>query len=188
MKDDFNLIICGIGGQGIITLTRVIAEAFLIEKKEVKSSQVHGLSQRGGSVLTHLRAGKNIYSPLIKEKGADLILALELQELIRNLKWVNKKTFILADKKIIKISPQTKQEKIINFLTSNFKKLKLIEAEKIARENFQNPVLAGTILLSFAVKRKILPLKENSIILAFKKIFPKKISELNKKAFYFKLK
>ena len=79
MKKDFNIIISGVGGQGIITLTRILTEAALIEKYDIKSSELHGRSQRGGSVESHIRFGRKIYSPLVKRGGSDLIISLEAQ-------------------------------------------------------------------------------------------------------------
>jgi len=60
-KKDFNLIIVGTGGQGLITLLQILAEAALIEGYEVKTSELHGLSQRGGSVEVHIRFGKKFF-------------------------------------------------------------------------------------------------------------------------------
>lgn len=76
MKNNFNIIISGIGGQGVITLTRILAETAFLEGYDVKTSELHGLSQRGGSVETHIRFGKNIYSPLIMPSQVDLIIDL----------------------------------------------------------------------------------------------------------------
>ena len=75
MKNNFNIIISGIGGQGIITLTRILAEAALLQGLDVKTSELHGLSQRGGSVETHIRFGRNIFSPLVRQGSADLIIS-----------------------------------------------------------------------------------------------------------------
>lgn len=80
---NFNIILVGVGGQGIITLTRILAQAALIERYDVKTSELHGLSQRGGSVEAHVRFGAKIYSPLVKRAGADLIISLEIQETLR---------------------------------------------------------------------------------------------------------
>lgn len=76
MYKNFNIIIAGIGGQGVITLTRILANAALLDGYDVKTSELHGLSQRGGSVETHIRFGKKIYSPLIMPGQADLVIDL----------------------------------------------------------------------------------------------------------------
>jgi len=74
----FNIIISGVGGQGVITLLSLIDEASFIEGYDVKSSELHGLSQRGGSVEAHIRFGKKVYSPLISLGSADLVISLEM--------------------------------------------------------------------------------------------------------------
>jgi len=92
MEKDFNIIIIGTGGQGLITLLQVLAEAALIENYDVKTSELHGLSQRGGSVEVHIRFGKEIHSPLVSQSGADLVLALEIQESLKGIYFANRKT------------------------------------------------------------------------------------------------
>ena len=64
-NNNFNIIIAGVGGQGLITVTQILAEAALIEGYDVKTSELHGLSQRGGSVETYIRFGKEIYAHLL---------------------------------------------------------------------------------------------------------------------------
>ena len=90
-KNAFNIVISGIGGQGIITLARILAYAAIIEKMDVKTSELHGLSQRGGSVETHIRFGKIIYSPLVRRGGADLIISLDAQESINVCSYAGEK-------------------------------------------------------------------------------------------------
>jgi indolepyruvate ferredoxin oxidoreductase beta subunit len=75
-KQEFNMIINGVGGQGLITLLKIISEAALVEGKDIRTSELHGLSQRGGSVEVYIRFGKKIWSPLVEKGKADLILSL----------------------------------------------------------------------------------------------------------------
>ena len=85
-KNQFNIVIVGTGGQGLITLLQVLAEAAVFSGLDIKTSELHGLSQRGGSVEVHIRFGKKIYSPLVAQGEADLVIALEMQEsVLRNL-------------------------------------------------------------------------------------------------------
>jgi len=63
--EQFNIVIAGTGGQGLITLLQVISEAAMAEGYDIRTSELHGLSQRGGSVEVHIRFGKKIYSPLV---------------------------------------------------------------------------------------------------------------------------
>jgi len=78
-----NILIAGVGGQGILLASEVLGEAFLRSGFDVKKSEVHGMAQRGGSVTTHLRYGPTVYSPLIEPGTADLLLAFEKIEALR---------------------------------------------------------------------------------------------------------
>src|SRR4030042_4394517 len=101
--DQFNIVIKGVGGQGLITLLQIIAEAALSEGYSVRTSELHGLSQRGGSVEVHIRFGKKIYSPIVAQGKADLILGLEMQEGLRGAPFSNKKTKFLINNQIHQI-------------------------------------------------------------------------------------
>jgi len=181
---NFNLIICGVGGQGQITLLRILSEAALIEKKDFKASETHGLSQRGGSVEVHFRMG-NVFSPLVSEASADLILALELQEALRAMYYCSQKTKVLIDDKIIPIPGEKplKKEEILKEIQKFTKNFEVIQASKICKEKLGNEILAGIYLISFCCHKKLIPLKPESLSLAIKKIIPPKYLDLNLKAF-----
>lgn len=182
----FSLVIAGVGGQGLITLTKILAIAAMEEGYEVRTSELHGLSQRGGSVETHIRLGKKIYSPLVKQGGADLIISIEAQEALKARYYASKKTgtvFLINNfftpifnQKAISI------EKISENLKKFSKKIILIPATEITKKELGNPVLAGVYLLSLASFKNLIPLKPSSILRAIKKIVPEKYFELNKKA------
>ena len=185
MKREFNIVIVGTGGQGLITLLQIIAEAAVTEGYDVKTSESHGLSQRGGSVEVHIRFGKKIYSPLVPQGEADLILGLEMQECLNAVHFSNSKTTFLINKYIVPIPLQKSvPEKII---LENLKKFTgniiLIPAAEICQKEFGTNVVSGIYLLSFASFKNLIPLKSNSIIKAVKKIVPKKYFELNQKTF-----
>jgi indolepyruvate ferredoxin oxidoreductase beta subunit len=80
-----NILIVGVGGQGIVLAGDVISQAALLAGYDVKASEVHGMSQRGGSVVSEVRFGEHVYSPLIPPPGADFLLAFELLEGVRGL-------------------------------------------------------------------------------------------------------
>lgn len=95
-----NVLMAGVGGQGIITASAVLAEAALIAGLDVKKSEVHGMSQRGGSVESHVRFSEHqVYSPLIPWNGADVVLGLELLETVRNAHWCRQSGAILVDER-----------------------------------------------------------------------------------------
>ena len=184
-KKDFNMIVVGTGGQGQITLLQIVARAALEEGYDVKTSELHGLSQRGGSVEVHLRFGRKIYSPLIPQGEADLILGLEMQECLNAVHFSNSKTTFLINKYIVPISLQKAipEEEILKNLKKITKNIILISAAEICQKEFGTNVVSGIYLLGFASFKNLIPLKSNSIIKAVKKIVPKKYFELNQKTF-----
>ncbi len=92
-----NIVICGVGGQGIILASNVLCTAAFAEGNDVKKSEVHGMAQRGGSVITHVRFGKKVHSPLIEQGTADLILAFEKLEALRYLNYVKPEGMIIVN-------------------------------------------------------------------------------------------
>ena len=183
LKKNFNIIIAGVGGQGLITLTRIIAQAALIEGYDVKTSELHGLSQRGGSVQTHIRFGNKVYSPLVPFGKADLILGLEITESLRNINFANEKTIILANKNQIFYQGAPSLEKITRELKRIFKnKAHLIPASETCQKKLGKEIVSGIYLLGVGIVKKIIPLREKSILLAIKEVVPQKYFEINKKA------
>jgi len=182
---EFNTLIVGTGGQGQITLLQILAEAALFEGYDVKTSELHGLSQRGGSVEVHLRFGKNIYSPLISRGKANLILGLEMQEALKAYLFANPKTTFLMNKEIISIPLEKNltEKNILKNLKKITKNVFLIPATEICQKGVGNKVVAGVYLLSLASFKKLIPIKPASILKAIKKIIPKKYLELNLKTF-----
>ncbi|MHC4660563.1 MAG: indolepyruvate oxidoreductase subunit beta [Planctomycetota bacterium] len=83
MEKTTNILICGVGGQGVILVSELLGQAAVFAGMEVKQSEVHGVAQRGGAVVSHVRMGKKVYSPLIKTGESDFILAFEKLEAVR---------------------------------------------------------------------------------------------------------
>ncbi len=179
-KNNFNIVIAGVGGQGVITLTQIIAESALLEGKEVRASELHGLSQRGGSVETHLRIGKNIHSPLVV--SADLILSLEITESLRKVAYASKKTKFLINGYSIDYQGGLSEKQISSKINLIKQKKYLIPASKICLKELGKEVLSGVFLLSFAVHNKLIPLKPESVLKTIENM-PKKYIDINKKAF-----
>ncbi len=185
MKKDFNIIIVGTGGQGLITLLQIIAEAALLEKYDVKTSELHGLSQRGGSVEVHARLGQEIFSPLVSQGKADLILGLEMQECLKASYFTNPKTIFLINKYRIPIPLQRllSEEEIVKNLKKFSENIILVPAAEICQKELGNNVTAGVYLLTLASFKKLIPLKPNSILKAIKNTISEKYLELNQETF-----
>jgi len=199
-KKEFNIIIAGVGGQGVITLLRVLAEAALIEGYQPRTSELHGLSQRGGSLQAHLRIGpsallgtssstslgtsKAIFSPLVSQAKADLILALEMSEALRPISFANKRTSFLINEKFIPFFGGPGEKDIVQKIKKLAqKKTYLIRASEICSKEFKKEILAGVYLVSWAAFKEIIPLEPNSILKGLDRVISKKYLSLNKKAF-----
>lgn len=188
MKNNFNILITGVGGQGLITLVDVLTKAILVDGKDVKSSELHGLSQRGGAVAVYISMGKKVFSPLFKKGDADLILGLDLLEGLRSCSFANKETKILINNKFVPLAQGTKntitKDEIILKLKEIAKdNLKLVEAWQICQEKLGKEILATMYLLGYAVYNGYLNIKPESVLVGMEKAIPPKYFEMNKQAF-----
>ncbi len=92
-----NILIAGVGGQGTLLASRVLGKYAALSGKDCKLSEIHGMSQRGGSVVTHVRIGDKIYSPVVWEGGADIVLAFETLEAARVAHYLKKEGVLLVN-------------------------------------------------------------------------------------------
>ena len=95
MKKD--IMICGVGGQGTVVASKIIAASAMDEGNTVHSAETIGMDQRGGPVTSHVRIGDDAYSPLIPIGGADLLIAFEPSEAVRNLRYLKKDGFVIVN-------------------------------------------------------------------------------------------
>jgi len=182
MDKTFNIILTGVGGQGVITLLGLIDEAALVEGYNVRSSELHGLSQRGGSVEAHVRFGKKVYSPMVSNGDADLIIALEGLEALRESTKAGKQTKVLVNEYFLPFIGSPAKEEIVNKLKDAKLNLYLVPASQECKEKLQNEVVCTIYLLGYAIAKKMLPLSKESMAQAIKNIIPEKYLELNIKA------
>ncbi len=180
---EINIVIAGVGGQGLITLGRILARAAFLEGKDVKMSELHGLSQRGGSVAVQVRFGRKVYSPLVVR--ADLIIVLERNEALKTCSFIGKKTiFLINDNSIFSPSFGNKKLEGLEAIKKKIpcKKIHPLKATEIVTRELNMPILAGIYMLGFAVSKKFIPLKEKNVLRAIRDFAPRGTEE-NKKAF-----
>lgn len=184
IEKNINIVICGVGGQGIILASNVLCNAAFNEKLDVKKSEVHGMAQRGGSVITHVRFGKKVYSPLIEPGTADYILAFEKLEALRYLHYLKKDGVIIVnDREIAPMSILVGAETYPPNIIARLKKYGnayLVPAEKIAQE-LKNTRTVNIILLG--ILATFLDFKTSSWHNAMKRCIKPKFLELNLLAF-----
>jgi len=185
---EINIVISGVGGQGLITLGKVLARAAFLEGKDVKMSELHGLSQRGGSVSVQVRFGKKVYSPLISAQGADLVIAMERNEALKSCLLADKKKtiFLINDLSIFSPSFGDKKLDSIEIIKKKIlpfgKKIYPIKATEITTKKFDMPVLAGIYTLGYGIFNGFIPLEPKNVLKAIEDIVSRGLKE-NKKAF-----
>ena len=191
MNENFNIVILGVGGQGLMTLLRVLSQAALSCGFDVKTSELHGLSQRGGSVNVHIRfgekacpeSGRRVWSPLVPQGQADLVIALEQQESLNGLYFANKNSVFLINEYETPTMAQTAgQAEIENELKKMSNQVFFLPASQVCQKELGNEVVCGVYFLGYALKNGYLPLKKENIIEAIKKTISEKYQELNIKA------
>jgi len=181
MKTD--IILCGVGGQGILSIATIIGEAAMKENLYIKQAEVHGMSQRGGDVQSNLRISSDpINSDLIALGGADVIISMEPMEALRYLPFLNKEGWIITSSApFVNIPNYPEMEKLMD----DYKKLDrviMIDIEKMAKDNGV-PRSANVILLGAA--QKALGIEYDKLEGAIQRVFARKgekIVEQNIKA------
>lgn len=183
---NFNLVIVGVGGQGLITLLKIISEATILAGFDIKTSELHGLSQRGGSVEVHARFGEKVFSPLVRQGGADLIIALDTQEAQRACYYGSRQgtIFLINDffAPVIKGKPLPRKE-ILKNVEKFSKNSLLIPASRLCQEKVGKSVTAGIFMLSLASFKNIIPLRPELILKAIENVISTKYLEINRKTF-----
>jgi len=187
---EFNLVVVGVGGQGLLTLAGAIARAALEHGYEVRASELHGLSQRFGSIEACLRFGKNIYSPLVRQASADLIIALEPMETVKACYYAGPQTTFLLDTRPIvpnvMYQEKTKYPSLneIKRRISKFtSKIITVEASEEVKKLTGSTIAANIYMLGYAASRGLIPLKKPWLLKGVKEVVPAKTFEINKKVF-----
>lgn len=167
-----NIILAGVGGQGILTIAAVLDTAALSNNLNIKQSEVHGMSQRGGAVQSHVRiSDKEIFSDLIPKGKADMIISVEPMELLRYLPFLRKNGFLITDSNpFINIDKYPELNEIYNEINSHPNRI-LIDAKKIAKD-LGNSKATNIVLLGAA--SSLLPLSDESLQKAIRTLFERK--------------
>ena len=186
MKKSFDVLIVGIGGQGTILASNVLGDACVIEGRHVRGAETHGMSQRGGSVETHIRIdGK--FGPLIAPGTADLLIAFDVLEAVRYRHFLKPDGMMVVSREMVVPTsvfsgkqPVPRLEDIEAELKAGKAKVILVDAADIAARA-GNPLAANIVLLGAA--SHILPLAAESLSEAVRRNVPPKTVQINEKAF-----
>ncbi|MFA5032677.1 MAG: indolepyruvate oxidoreductase subunit beta [bacterium] len=180
-----SVLICGVGGQGILLASDLLGKVAIEAGLDAKKSEVHGMAQRGGAVVSIVRFGVKIYSPIIGENEADFILSFEILETLRQIKFLKKSgVCIVNNYKLPPFSVSTGIDKYPENIPEEIKKhskeMFLINGLELAKE-IGNSKTVNVILLGALAKRLDFP--KECWIKTIKEHFPPKIIDINLKAF-----
>jgi indolepyruvate ferredoxin oxidoreductase beta subunit len=159
-----NILMVGVGGQGIILASEILADVFMDAGFDVKKSEVHGMAQRGGSVSTHVRFGPKVFSPLIKEGEVDIFMAFEELEALRYIHFLGPKpTILLNEQRLnppsVSLGTDNYPEKVAAILSQRAAKIKSIPARDLALKagdvRAVNVVLLGVLYNFLSITEKI---------------------------------
>ena len=180
-----NILLVGVGGQGILLASEILSETCMLAGFDVKKSEIHGMSQRGGSVVSHVRYGKEVFSPIVPEGEGDILFGFELMETSRSLSLLKRGGTVVAND--LRIAPpsvlmgqESYPEGLAERIKEQFPDFLLVDGQKLATEA-GNPRAANTVILG-AVSRR-LDIAEQYWLEALEKMVPKKALEVNKRAF-----
>lgn len=186
MSKVYSLMFAGVGGQGSLTAAEITSLTAVLAGYDVKQTEVHGVSQRGGSVETHVRFGEHVYSPTVTPGEADVVVALEKLEALRFAHYVDRAhgTVLVNDFEIIPASVANAEElyphHALDYLRDQGVRLMVLPASAIARDlgdvRMTNAVMLGAL-------STLLPMAEEIWLKALRMRLPKKILEPNLKAF-----
>ncbi len=182
-----NILICGVGGQGTVLASKIIAASAMDEGSAVHSAETIGMAQRGGSVTSHVRIGE-AYSPLIPGGTADMILAFEPAEAVRNLSYLKNDGIVIVNS--VPVKPVTESlmntgydgAEMVAYLKNKCTCV-VIDAKKIC-EPFGSSRYFNIAILGVAAGTGRLGIAKETILAEIEKRVPQKFIETNKKAFF----
>ena len=180
-----SVMIVGVGGQGSLLASRILGTVFMAQGYDVKVSEVHGMSQRGGSVVTYIKYGEKVYSPIVEQGEADYLLSFEQLEAARWLSYLkNDGTMNVSDQKIDPMPVITGAaeypEDVIGKLKGTGANIIDVDALKLATEAGSSK---ATNVVLIGVLSTIMPFPKEEWEKAIVQLVPPKFLEMNKKAF-----
>jgi indolepyruvate ferredoxin oxidoreductase beta subunit len=191
---NFNMFMSGVGGQGLVLITSIIGNACVRSGKKAVTGEMHGLSQRSGTVFVHMRIGEDVFSPLVPYGKADILVGLEATEALRYIEYLKKGGIILMNRRIMHPPVETSRvlrekgtkyitvEEIVSKLEQWTPNIAVIDALKLARDS-GNVSTENTVFLGAMSALESFPVEEKYLRESISEAVPRKTVEQNLIAF-----
>ncbi len=182
-----NILLCGVGGQGTVLASRLLAAAAMKKGCPVMSAETIGMAQRGGSVTSHVRMGENLYAPMIRQGEADLLLGFEPGETVRMLPYLKKDGWAVVSARAVKPVTATLSGSgydsgpMLAYLGQQVDHLVIVDTETACRDLGSSKVL-NMVLLGAAIRTGILDISMDEIQAALKENVKPEYYDLNIRA------
>lgn len=181
----FNILIAGVGGQGVLLTSKIIAETALEQGFDVKQSEVHGMAQRGGSVVSFVRFGDKVYAPMVTEGECDLLIGFEPVETARYLHYLKETGIVIYNTYkmssiTVSIGAEKYPENIDETIRLNAKNVHPFDGTKLAVDVGDKRAL-NVVMMGAALK--FLPFESNIVLKKIEENVNKKVLNINIKAF-----
>ncbi len=182
-----SVILCGVGGQGTVLASKLISYAAMAKGEEVKSAETIGMAQRGGSVTSHIRIGEEAFSPLIPKGKADVMIAFEPAEAVRNLDYLKPDGVVVVSQKAVKPVTASLSAKVyegqemLDYLGKHVSRLVVVDGQQVMEELGSAKVL-NVVLLGAAIACNEIDITVDEIKAAIREKVPERFYELNLRA------
>ena len=182
-----SVILCGVGGQGTVLASKLISYAAMAKGEDVKSAETIGMAQRGGSVTSHVRMGEGTFSPLIPEGKADVMIAFEPAEAVRNLAYLKDDGVVVVSKKAVKpvtssLSTNTYEGRdMLDYLEKRVERIVIVDGEK-ATSKLGSPKVLNVVMLGAAIASHEIDITMDEIRSAIDNKVPDRFRDLNYRA------
>jgi indolepyruvate ferredoxin oxidoreductase beta subunit len=187
-SNTINVVISGVGGQGVLTLAEILAKAVLSESHNVRVGEIHGMAQRGGHVICTVRIGDNAHGPIVDAGFADLLIGFEPVETLREIQLVARDGLVLMSSHVqypVAVSmgqaEYPEYEDIVKTMKGFTNRLVEFDAMKLATEAGSSRAL-NMVMFGGIIATGIVPISEEAALDTVRKAFPKKFETINTKA------